>query len=244
VWQSGDPILGAYLNGERNNGVYNSLNLGLYSYGLLNPLRVIDPDGRSGEDVLNVLEGYESQVYETPPIKPVSLADQARAVGNLPVAAAEGYANLAALGYAKATGGEFSPVELGRPFSYSDPEAGRAVEDYLGLMTTGGGFGLLGKSAKTAPDITAPYKRPAGATTRAQREAVQGQPCVDCGAITPRQVADHKTPLVKEYYETGAIDTQKMRSVGAVQPHCPTCSAREGADMSRYSRQKKKEHGF
>ena len=45
VWQSSDPVLGDYLNGQRNNGVYNSQNLGLYSYGLLNPLRVIDPDG-------------------------------------------------------------------------------------------------------------------------------------------------------------------------------------------------------
>ncbi len=64
MWQSADPVLGDYLNGERNNGVYTSLNLGLYSYGLLNPLRVIDPDGRSGEDVLNVLEDYSSQTLE------------------------------------------------------------------------------------------------------------------------------------------------------------------------------------
>ena len=83
-----------------------------------------------------------------------------------------------------------------------------------------------------------------GATTKAQRESVQGQPCVDCGSLTSKQVADHKTPLVKEYYETGTIDKTQMRSLDAVQPQCPTCSARQGAEMSRYSRQKKEELGL
>ncbi|AUX29367.1 uncharacterized protein SOCE836_014560 [Sorangium cellulosum] len=35
--------------------------------------------------------------------------------------------------------------------------------------------------------------------------------------------------------ETGMIDKTRMRSVDAVQAQCPTCSARQGADMSRYS---------
>ncbi len=55
MWQSGDPIFGKYLpNGimERDKnlpgmgGVYNSFNLGLYSYGHLNPVKFLDPDGR------------------------------------------------------------------------------------------------------------------------------------------------------------------------------------------------------
>ena len=79
MWQSSDPVLGDYLNGQRNNGVYSSQNLGLYSYGLLNPLRVVDPDGRSGEDVLNVLEGYSSQTLEAgdkhPSVPSRSVAD-------------------------------------------------------------------------------------------------------------------------------------------------------------------------
>lgn len=92
--------------------------------------------------------------------------------------------------------------------------------------------------------ISAPYQRPSGATTSAQRESVQGQPCVDCGATTSRQFADHKTPLVQEYYQTGSINKGQMRSIDSVQPQCPACSGRQGADLSRYSRRMKKENGF
>ncbi len=42
------------------------------------------------------------------------------------------------------------------------------------------------------------YKRPSGATTKAQRAEVQGE--------TDRQVAGHKKALVEEYYEHGTID--------------------------------------
>ena len=52
VWQSADPILGKYLpsGGNASNlpgmgGIYNSFNLGLYTYGHLNPVRYSDPDG-------------------------------------------------------------------------------------------------------------------------------------------------------------------------------------------------------
>ena len=86
------------------------------------------------------------------------------------------------------------------------------------------------------PQAALQYKRPNGATTPAQRAYVQGKPCVDCGALTPRQIADHKTPLVKEHYETGTIDKARMRSLDAVQPQCPSCSNKQGSEMSRYSR--------
>ena len=32
-----------------------------------------------------------------------------------------------------------------------------------------------------------------------------------CGKTGDKMVADHKTPLVKEHYETGKIDKAKMR---------------------------------
>jgi hypothetical protein len=95
-------------------------------------------------------------------------------------------------------------------------------------------------AARVGPKATTPYKRPSGATTPAQRASVQGKPCVDCGKTTSKQIADHKTPLVKEYYETGRINKTRMRSLDSVQPQCPTCSARQGAEMSRYSKEQKK----
>lgn len=102
-----------------------------------------------------------------------------------------------------------------------------------------------GKAAvKGVIDILKPYQRPANATTRAQRELVQGQPCVTCGNTAPRQVADHKKPLVEEYYETGTIDIQRMRSSEAVQPQCPTCSAAQGGAMCQYSNQMREKLGL
>ena len=52
VWQSPDPILGSYLpgSGKKSNlpgmgGVFNSPNLGLYTYGHQNPIKYADADG-------------------------------------------------------------------------------------------------------------------------------------------------------------------------------------------------------
>ena len=74
--------------------------------------------------------------------------------------------------------------------------------------------------------------------------SVQGKPCVDCGETKPTMVADHKTPLVKEHYETGTIDKTKMNSLDAVQPQCSTCSSKQGAEMSKYSKEQKKINGL
>lgn len=147
-----------------------------------------------------------------------------------------------------------SPDALARPhpstspgaFDYDHPASleqtargnSRAAEQ---VRSTEAGLGVVRPSdvaangADDATSITTRYSRPSGATTRAQREAVQGQPCVDCGNIAERQVADHIDPLVKEYYRTGTIDLQRMRSLEAVRPQCPTCSARQGALLNRYS---------
>ena len=85
-----------------------------------------------------------------------------------------------------------------------------------------------------------PYKRPNNATTKAQRKSVQGKSCVDCGKKATTMVADHKTPLVKEYYKTGGINKTRMRNVKSVQPQCPTCSSKQGAKMSQFSKEMKK----
>ncbi len=47
MWQSGDPALGKYLDGRYGKGgIYNSMNLGLYTYTHQNPIIFLDPDGR------------------------------------------------------------------------------------------------------------------------------------------------------------------------------------------------------
>jgi RHS repeat-associated protein len=47
VWQSPDPILGEYMSGKTNGGVFNPKNLGFYSYTINNPINLIDPKGNS-----------------------------------------------------------------------------------------------------------------------------------------------------------------------------------------------------
>jgi RHS repeat-associated protein len=122
-----------------------------------------------------------------------------------------------------------------------------------GLATATGGGSRNAKTAVNAVEkqveslskpITERYKRPSGATTAEQRASVQGKACVDCGATTSRQVADHKTPLVKEYYETGTIDKVRMRDPSSVQSQCPTCSAKQGAEMSAFSKQMRRIFGL
>ncbi len=45
VWQSPDPIMASYLDGESNGGVLNSFNLSLYTYTAQNPVLYVDPSG-------------------------------------------------------------------------------------------------------------------------------------------------------------------------------------------------------
>ena len=48
VWQSPDPApASSYLDGTRNGGVANPVNLAAYSYAGDNPVTRVDPDGRS-----------------------------------------------------------------------------------------------------------------------------------------------------------------------------------------------------
>ena len=39
VWQSPDPIIGEYMNGQTNGGVFNPKNLSLFTYTYNNPVR-------------------------------------------------------------------------------------------------------------------------------------------------------------------------------------------------------------
>ncbi|TWT34800.1 polymorphic toxin-type HINT domain-containing protein [Blastopirellula retiformator] len=97
-----------------------------------------------------------------------------------------------------------------------------------------------GKDFTPNPSITKPYSRPRGAgPTAEQRRAVQGKPCVECGKVTPNQVADHKDPLSVQYYREGKVDVAKQSAVDAVQAHCPTCSARQGGLLSAFVKRMK-----
>ena len=119
-----------------------------------------------------------------------------------------------------------------------------AALDAAGLLPIVPSAGLVRHGGEAVVKITKAYKRPKNSVTPAQRASVQGKPCVDCGAMDDVMVADHKDPLVKEYYETGTIDEVRMRDVNSVQPQCKTCSNKQGAEMSQYSKEKKKEHGL
>jgi filamentous hemagglutinin len=95
------------------------------------------------------------------------------------------------------------------------------------------------------PSITKPYKRPTNAgPTAAQKRAVQGQPCVECGDITPKQVADHIDPLSVEFWRTGGNDIEKQTQPEAVQPHCRIHSDQQGGQLSDFSRKMREKKGL
>jgi RHS repeat-associated protein len=47
MWPSTDPALGEYIAGT---GIYQNMNIAMYTYAALNPLRYIDPDGRMNKE--------------------------------------------------------------------------------------------------------------------------------------------------------------------------------------------------
>jgi hypothetical protein len=132
--------------------------------------------------------------------------------------------------------------------SQSSAKQMRDVGNFFGGLgagvAMGWGIGKVADGLKSTTNIAAPYKRPSYSTTDAQRASVQGRSCATCGQEATTMIADHKLPLVKEYYQTGQIDYNNMRDVCAVQPQCPACSARQGGELSNYSKQMKNYYGF
>jgi hypothetical protein len=125
--------------------------------------------------------------------------------------------------------------------------AGGAAVGVHGLSTAKNGLNnLLGDSkGRVNATPTEPYKRPNNSTTSKQRAAVQGEPCATCGANDGgKRIADHKKPLVQEYYETGTIDRKKSRKLDAVQPQCEGCSQKQSVEMRKYSAEQKKKLGL
>ncbi len=53
-------------------------------------------------------------------------------------------------------------------------------------------------------------------------------------------VANHKESLVEQHYKNGSVDKAAMHELGSVEPHCLSCSVKQGGFLSSFSKQMKK----
>ena len=212
-----DPVLG-------DAAVPQSWNR--YTYALNNPGKYIDPTGNAFMAVLAVIWAGVEAIASAADVVEVG---EVWADSNASIGDKLGTTGLAALGVI-GPGGGYSKIDdavrIADDIVDSAKTTGRSAKPVSGVP--GDGF--------TPGDVSTKYKRPSGATTPAQREAVQGQPCVDCGDTASRMRADHIDPLSVQHYRDGKIDRTRMRSVDSVQPQCPTCSARQGGYLAAFSR--------
>jgi RHS repeat-associated protein len=208
-----DPAAGRFLAVDPMYFTEQSIHsFNRYAYANNNPYRFVDPDGNIP---LDTILDIGSIIY-----------DAGKALGATAAYIHGAIAGDATLKSVAAQGLREHGADLGI-------SVGAALTPYASAGMIKGGIKVVDDLPSTI------YKRPSGATTVEQRASVQGKPCVDCGVTTAKQYADHKTPLVVEHYKTGGIDKQRMRSVDAVQPQCPTCSSRQGGILSQYSKEMK-----
>ena len=188
-----------------------------YSYTANNPLRYVDKEGKFLDTVVDLVAiGYSSYKLGQAIVNGGDVKGEA---GNLTLDIGSAF-----IPFVPAAG------SLRRAAAAAE-EGGQALEK---ARTTNNSVENINKA------ITEPYKRPANATTPEQKLSVQNMRCVSCGDSATKMYADHKQPLVKEYYETGKIDLSRMRSKDAVQPQCSTCSNKQGGELSNYSKEAKK----
>ena len=93
-----------------------------------------------------------------------------------------------------------------------------------------------------------------GSSALAARQTGEGKPCPTCGKtqISGTKTApspQHEPPLVKHYYEQGGhsmtnAERAKYARESINGTQCLTCQRKEGASMSRYSREQAKKHGL
>ncbi|MBP2329516.1 RHS repeat-associated protein [Kibdelosporangium banguiense] len=86
LWQTPDPMLGTYLNGTLNGGVYQPANLASYTYTYNNPVRLTDPSGTTPEE--SWLQEYDKAIDEVPSRYDARRALTQPGVYNTPIAPA------------------------------------------------------------------------------------------------------------------------------------------------------------
>jgi RHS repeat-associated protein len=260
LWLNVDPLADYnphmndehYKDGEHNGGVFNQMNNNPYIYCYQSPVKYVDPNGKQSESGATISAHKTTmgdRIQEYRDYKP-RFSDMGGQVFKPLIDGALDLANsIRNIVFDKKDYSGLAPAATKwNGFSMSGSES---QDMYVnGLLTAGSvmhaGVASTIPKVKTNPVKTSTelvtntiYKRPNNATTQAQRAFVQNKPCITCNVNAPKMYADHKTPLVMEHYQTGTIDKVKMRSLEAVQPQCPTCSSKQGADMSRYSKEMK-----
>jgi RHS repeat-associated protein len=210
----------------------------MYAYVRNNPMTLTDPSGLGPEDLTLVEAGAEILN---------ALAWTAGALGAVKTAQALS-ANADSL---SAAAGSLAQKMGSTPTDIQDAKSA-ALSRALGLQKSESSSQnsavqqaqpTQDQSTPANPGPDGPYKRPNNATTKEQRDSVQNKPCATCGATGQKNNADHIDPLVEQHYR-GGIDTNQMRSPGAVQPQCANCSNQQGGYLSGFSKAMKKLFGF
>jgi RHS repeat-associated protein len=211
----------------------NPQTLNLYAYVLNNPLARADADGHCPECVVweqeaePVIEDYGNQ-----------LLNWAGATASAGFAWGSGLAQktwdaASSVNWSNFNYSSSDPIPMNQMQSSSSSSSAQAP-----ASAPAGG-----QSTPANPGPNAPYKRPNNATTKEQRDSVQGKPCSTCGATGQKNVANHIDPLVEQHYR-GGIDPAKMHDPNAVNAQCPTCSAQQGGLLRTFSQAMKKLFGF
>jgi RHS repeat-associated protein len=261
-----DPMLGRFTQADSAiPNIFNPQSYNRYSYCVNNPLRYTDPTGhdpafssvgmfqsltveqevtasKAGAPVaMGVLAAMITGGAAAPALVSAGASTTFAAVGSGIVAGAAG--DLASQG---------TQIGLGQRSSISGQEV--AVSSLIGGALSGGASKIASlKSAPEAPESgpTEAYNRKlhyGNTPTKTDRTAL---------GANANEVVDHNPPLVKRYYEGDPASGEKPgyqmtpperqasandRSRMQLQPKPD--SNKQGAEMSRYSKQKKQENGL